>query len=110
MLSLLLFSIAIGSASNDPVMLVEDQAIVRIRIADYDLTNAAGQKRLGRKIAWAAGKVCTFSIPGAFQLELFACEKETIADARHQLDSVMAQRKSGTPLVAAIAVTANSKR
>lgn len=112
MFNLLLISIAAaaGLGSSESVSFVDEQATMRLELAKFDLNSAAEARRLHHKIVWAAGKVCNASIPGALQLELFACEKDTIADAQRQLDRIIAQRKSGNTLVASLAVTAAVKR
>lgn len=112
MFSLFIISVAAtaGLGTSDPVSFGDEQASMQLDLAEFDLNNAAATRLLHRKITWAAGKVCNASIPDALQLELFACEKGTIADAQRQLDRIMAQRKSGTPLAASIAITAAVKR
>lgn len=111
MLNLILISIATaaGLSGDPPVIFVNEQATLRVKLADYDLSSAAERRRLHRKIVWAAGKVCDATIPGAIQNEAFACAKDTIADAQHQLDIIIAEHRVGTPLTAAIAVSAVRK-
>ena len=100
----ILVSVALAAGASSPVVIVNDQATIRVNVADYDLSNAGEERRLRRKIAWAAGKVCDAAIPGALQLELFACAKDSIAAAHQQLNYALAQHRTGARLVTVVAV------
>ena len=67
MLNVLLVVTALSATAPtaESVTIVGDQAMVHVKLADYDLEKASGLKRLRRRMAWAAAKVCDATIPGA---------------------------------------------
>jgi UrcA family protein len=97
---------ATGSRSGQPIQLADQQVTMRLNLADYDLARVGDRQRLQRRIDWAAGKVCRAAIPGAIQNELAACTKDVLADTRRQLEIIIAQRRAGSPMVAAISIAA----
>lgn len=108
MISLFLISLAAvaGIGAGEPVVITDKQVVMHLGLAGYDLNKPNEKQRLRRKIVWAAGKVCNASIPGAIQVELYACMRSTIDDAHRQLDFIAATHLAGAPTVPAIAVAA----
>ena len=109
MIGLSIISLALGLGAGEPVIFTDEQPTMRVQLAGYDLSKPDDQRRLHGKLLGAADKVCKAAIPDAIQSELFACTRNTLARADHQLQTIVAARSSGQPLVAAIEVTAVNK-
>jgi UrcA family protein len=109
MMGLSIISLAVGLSAGEPVIFTDEQPTLRVQLAGYDLSKPDDQRRLHEKLLGAADKVCKAAIPDAIQNELFACTRNTLARADHQLQAIVAAGSSGQPLVAAIEVTAGNK-
>ena len=74
-----------------------DVLVEYVRYGDLNLASAAGQARLESRIASAIDNVC----PAGFALDLNAaaqsqsCKASALADARGQMDEVIARARSG---------------
>jgi UrcA family protein len=108
MFSILLLGLA-AVAGSDPVIVVDDRAMISIDIVGYDLRQAADTRRLERRIRQAADRVCVRGYGVAIYLERVACVKSAIAEGDRQLREHVAQRGSGAPLASTIAIMTSTK-
>ena len=78
-----------------------DAGISVVQTADLDLSSAAGQRALERRIAQAAREVC--GTPSDADLEgkndVRKCRKDTIARVSAQREQLLASARSGSPVL-----------
>ncbi|GAA3889941.1 hypothetical protein GCM10022276_06210 [Sphingomonas limnosediminicola] len=106
MIGLSIISVALGLSAGEPVIVYDEQPALRVQLVGYDLSKPDDQRRLHAKLLSAADRVCRAAIPDAIQIELFACERDTLARADREIQAIVAARSLGKRLVTAIAITA----
>ena len=90
---------ALAEPASSPV------AVTVVHTSDLDLTTAAGQRQLDRRLARAAREVCGEASDAdlAGKNEVRSCRETVLADARAQGRQVLASPSFGTKLAASAA-------
>jgi UrcA family protein len=109
MFTALFLSLAITSAADKPITIIDDMPRVVIPLAPYDLGNPRDVDRLNHRIVTAAKMVCEQGYRGVSYLETVACVKTAVADGKGQLGQLLAQTPASTALSGAIAIAAPRK-
>ncbi|HJR82750.1 MAG TPA: UrcA family protein [Sphingomicrobium sp.] len=93
-----------GSASAEPVVVSSEQLpSERVSFADLNLSSAAGQAALKRRIRGAAERVCEFTADRRLDTYLVThgCFVSAYRNGLRQMDTVVARRATGSTIAAA---------
>ena len=104
MFSILLIGLATAVASQ-PIIVTDDQPMIGINLAGYNLREDQDVRRAQLEIRDAAKRVCVRGYGVAIYEERVACVKSAIADGNRQLQHIVAKESSSLAATAAISIS-----